>query len=92
MARRRIGRFVTPGRALTDDEADTLLASPQGQQIAQMMHYTAVGTPNVVKEYLDTFAEAVGVDELMTVHPAPTVAERLASVELLADVNDPVTV
>jgi luciferase family oxidoreductase group 1 len=92
VARRRIGRFVTPGRQLSDDEADSLLASPQGQQIAQMMHYTVAGTPGMVKEYLDTFAEAVGVDELMTVHPAPTVAERLHSVELLADVNDPVTV
>jgi luciferase family oxidoreductase group 1 len=92
VARRRIARFVTPRRELTDDEADAMLASPQGQQIAQMMHYTASGTPQMVKDYLDTFAEAVGVDELMTVHPAPTVAERLRSIELLADVNDPVTV
>lgn len=92
VARRRISRFVTPQRELSDDEADTLLASPQGQQIAQMMHYTAAGTPPMVKEYLDTFAAAVGADELMTVHPAPTVAERLHSVELLADANDPVTV
>jgi alkanesulfonate monooxygenase SsuD/methylene tetrahydromethanopterin reductase-like flavin-dependent oxidoreductase (luciferase family) len=83
---------VTPGRQLSDDEADSLLASPQGQQIAQMMHYTATGTPGMVKDYLDTFAEAVGIDELMTVHPAPTVAERLHSIELLADVNDPVAV
>ena len=92
VARRRIARFVTPRRTLTDDEADALLASPQGQQIAQMMHYTAAGTPPMVEEYLETFAEAVGVDELMTVHPGPTVAERLRSVELLADVHDPVTV
>ena len=90
--RRRIARFVTPKRDLTDDEADALLASPQGQQIAQMMHYTAAGTPGQVKEYLDTFADAVGVDELMTVHPSPTVTERLRSVELLADANDPVSV
>jgi luciferase family oxidoreductase group 1 len=92
VSRRRIARFVTPRRALTDDEADAMLASPQGQQIAQMMHYTAAGTPAMVKDYLDTFADAVGVDELMTVHPAPTVTERLHSVELLADANDPVSV
>ncbi len=92
VARRRIGRFVTPRRKLSDDEADALLASPQGKQIAQMMHYTAAGTPTTVKEYLDTFAASVGVDELVTVHPAPTIAERLRSVELLADANDPVTV
>jgi luciferase family oxidoreductase group 1 len=92
VSRRRIARFVTRGRFLSDDEADELLASPQGRQIAQMMHYTAAGTPAMVKDYLDTFADAAGVDELITVHPAPTVAERLNSVELLADANDPVSV
>ncbi len=84
VARYRVGRFVTPKRELTNDEADEILASPQGQQIAQMMHYTAAGTAQQVVEYLGAFADAVGVDELITVHPAPTVAERLRSVELLA--------
>ncbi len=90
--RRRIGRFVTPRRDLTDDEADQLLASPQGRQIAQMMHYTAAGTPAMVARYLDNFAAEVGVDELITVHPAPTVDQRLRSIELLADAVDPVRV
>ena len=56
--RYRIARFVAPGRDLTDDEADAILASPQGRQVAQMMHYSAVGTPEVVKAYLDEFADA----------------------------------
>ena len=90
--RRRIGRFVTPRRDLTDDEADQLLASPQGQQIAQMMHYTACGTPDLVARYLDNFATEVGADELITVHPGPTVDERLTSIGLLADAVDPVVV
>ncbi len=85
VSRRRIGRFVTPRRELTDDEADQLLASPQGQQIARMMHYTAAGSPSSVAEYLRLFADATGADELMTVHPAPTVHERLRSIDLLAD-------
>jgi len=88
----RIARFVTPGRDLSDDEADALLRSPQGQQIAQMMHYSAVGTPEMVKAYLDEFAALAGVDELITAHSSPTIDQRLRSVDLLADVNDPVTV
>ena len=90
--RRRIARFVTPRRDLTDDEAYALLASPQGQQIAQMMHYTAAGTPDVVARYLRSFADEVGVDEVMTVHPSPTIAERLRSIDLLADAVMPVVV
>ncbi|MEL6890726.1 MAG: LLM class flavin-dependent oxidoreductase [Actinomycetota bacterium] len=88
--RRRIGRFVTPRRDLTDEEADDLLASPNGRQIAQMMHYTAAGTPAAVARYLDNFAAEVGLDELVTVHPGPSVDDRLTSIELLADAVDPV--
>ncbi len=82
--RRRIARFTTSEKELSDQEADRLLQSPQGQQIAQMMHYTAVGTPELVATYLANFAREVGADELMTVHPSPTIDERLRSVKLLA--------
>src|SRR5688500_13234682 len=41
--RRRVSRFVGRGRRLSDDEADEVLASRGGQQILQMMEYTAVG-------------------------------------------------
>jgi luciferase family oxidoreductase group 1 len=88
----RIARFVTPGRDLTDDEADAILDSPQGRQIAQMMHYSAIGTPEVVQEYLDEFASLAGADELITAHSSPTIDQRLRSVDLLADVNDPVSI
>ena len=44
--RYRIARFVAPGRDLTDDEADAIIASPQGQQVVQMMHYSAIGEPD----------------------------------------------
>jgi luciferase family oxidoreductase group 1 len=88
----RVARFVAPGSDLTDDEADAILASPQGRQIAQMMHYSAVGTPSAVKAYLDEFAEVAGADELITAHSSPTIEQRLRSVDLLADANDPVTV
>ena len=91
VSRLRIARFVTSGRDLTDDRADELLRSPQGQQIAQMMHYTAAGDPELVATYLDNFAREVGVDELMTVHPSSTADERLRSIDLLAETNNPVT-
>ena len=90
--RYRIARFVAPGRDLSDDEADAVLASPQGQQIAQMMHYSAVGTPDHVKAYLEEFAALAGVDELITAHSSPTIDQRLRSVDLVADAMDPVTV
>jgi luciferase family oxidoreductase group 1 len=94
--RRRIARFVAPGRELTDDEADAILASPQGQQVAQMMHYSAVGTPDHVAAYLAEFAQLAGADELITAHASPTIEQRLHSVDLLADEfatePDPVTV
>jgi len=85
VSRRRIARFTTTEKELTDEEADGLLRSPQGQQIAQMMHYTAAGTPELVATYLRNFASEVGADELMTVHPSPTVDQRLRSIELLAE-------
>lgn len=85
VSRRRIARFTTSDKELTDDEADHLLQSPQGQQVAQMMHYTAAGTPEMVATYLTNFAREVGADELMTVHPSPTIDDRLQSIELLAE-------
>jgi len=83
--RKRVARFLRVPRALTDEEADEVLASPQGRQIAQMMHYTAVGTTDTITAYLDDFATEAGADELMTVHPSPTITERLRSIDLLAD-------
>jgi len=85
--RRRIARFVAPGRELTDDEADAILDSPQGRQIAQMMHYSAVGTADEVEAYLREFATIAGADEVITAHASPTIEQRLRSVDLLADAH-----
>ena len=84
--RRPGARFFGNGRELTDEEADMILESPQGQQIVQMMHYSAVGTPAAVKEYLDEFAEHAGADELIVAHQATEVGQRLRSAELVAEV------
>ncbi len=87
VSRRRVARFLSVPRELTDDEADQVLQSPQGRQIADMMRYMAVGTPDVVIQYLENLAREADVDELITVHPSPTIGERLRSIDLLADAN-----
>jgi luciferase family oxidoreductase group 1 len=85
--RSRVSRLVGRGRTFTDEEADQILASPQGRQLLQMMTYTAVGTPHVVKDYVDRFAEHADADEVITVHSAPSIEARLRSVDLLAEVT-----
>jgi alkanesulfonate monooxygenase SsuD/methylene tetrahydromethanopterin reductase-like flavin-dependent oxidoreductase (luciferase family) len=52
-----------------------------------MMKYSAVGTPENVREYLDSFAKHADADELIVAHLASSVEARLRSVDLLADVN-----
>lgn len=88
VARRRVARFLRVPRELADDEADELLASPQGQGVAQMTHYTAAGSPELVRRYLENFAREADVDELITVHPSPTIEQRLDSIDRLADAFD----
>jgi luciferase family oxidoreductase group 1 len=91
--RQRVGRFLARrGQELSDDQIDELMATPQGQQVAQMMHYSAVGTPDVVSRYVREFAKVADLDEVITAHASATIDERLRSVDLLADAKDPATV
>lgn len=73
------------GRTCTDEEADLLLASGAGQQVDQMLTYSAIGTPAEVRDYLDSFVRQADADELMVAHPSPTTEGRLRSVTLLAE-------
>ncbi|MFC4556518.1 LLM class flavin-dependent oxidoreductase [Georgenia faecalis] len=82
--RQRVSLLIGPDRTVTDEQADAILASPQGQQLAQMLKYTAVGTPAAVREYLTEFAAHSGADELIVAHQTPSVEQRLRSVELAA--------
>jgi len=86
--RRRVALFVRDGRPLSDAEADRFIASPAGRQLARMTTYSAVGTPDVVREYLDRFTATADADELIVAHQSPTVEGRLRSVELLAEASD----
>jgi luciferase family oxidoreductase group 1 len=82
--RLRTRALLGRGRDLTDDEVDQILRSPEGAHLNQMLTYTAVGTPDVVRTAVDHFAEHSGADELIVVFPGVDVAARLRSLELLA--------
>ncbi|MBD8061210.1 LLM class flavin-dependent oxidoreductase [Oceanitalea stevensii] len=83
--RGRVALLLRPGTEYTDEQADALLASPQGRHLTQMMTYSAVGTPDVVRDKVTEFAEQTGADEIIVAHQGPTVEERLRSAELLAE-------
>ena len=82
--RSRVRILLGRGLELTDDDAQAILDSPAGQAIKAMATYSAVGEPSEVKAAVARFAKLAHADEVMTVHPAPTLAARLHSVELLA--------
>jgi luciferase family oxidoreductase group 1 len=86
--RARVTLLLGKGRVFTDDEADSLLDSPAGQQLNQMMTYAAIGTREDVHAYVTEFTEHCHADELMVMHPAPLLEDRLRSIELLADRAD----
>ncbi|MEU4160517.1 LLM class flavin-dependent oxidoreductase [Actinoplanes sp. NPDC026670] len=83
--RARTRAFITRGsrgRNFTDAEIDAFLASPNGEHLKSMTRYTAVGTPDEVRDYLLEFAATAQADELITAHHAQSVPDRLRSVEL----------
>ena len=82
--RLRVARFIVPDLELSDEDADALIASPQGRQITSMMRYTACGLPEQVGEYLHEFAKHAHADELIVAHSSLTLEARLRSVDLLA--------
>ncbi|HET9169644.1 MAG TPA: LLM class flavin-dependent oxidoreductase [Actinospica sp.] len=78
----RARRFLKVPGDLTDAEIDTVLAGPSGEHIKDMMRYTAVGTPEQARTYLEQLAEKTGADELMLAPGSPIRADRLRAVEL----------
>lgn len=76
--------FGRGGRTFTDEEADLVIASPQGRAVEEMMTYTASGTPDQVVDQLEAFVKHADADEVIVAHQGPTLAQRLRSVELLA--------
>jgi luciferase family oxidoreductase group 1 len=87
--RARAAALFGRGRELSDAEADELLAQGASVHVDQMLTYTAMGTPDDVREYLDGFRKLADADELIVAHQAPVVEDRLRSVELLAEAMQP---
>ena len=79
------GLFSRPGSKLTDEDVEALLHSAQGAHIDQMLTYTASGTPDAVKTYLDEFRAHADADELIVAHQGDSAAARLRSLELVAE-------
>ena len=83
--RQRVRLFARSDRRLSDDECDSVLASPEGAQIASMVQYSAVGRPAEVKDYLEGFAKTADADEVIVALQSPTSQQRLRSATLIAD-------
>ncbi|MGY2082671.1 LLM class flavin-dependent oxidoreductase [Blastococcus sp. SYSU DS0539] len=79
------------GQALTDEQADQLLAQGAGHHVGTMLTHTAVGTPAEVREHLDGFTKIADADELIVAHQSGSLDGRLRSVELLAQAMESVT-
>jgi luciferase family oxidoreductase group 1 len=73
------------GGKMTDDEVDEVLSSYRAKVVDEMLTYSAVGTGAEAAAYLADFQAKTGVQELITVHYADSVDNRIKSVELLAE-------
>jgi luciferase family oxidoreductase group 1 len=85
--RARVRGMIARGPAspdYTDEQIDQFLTTAPGIQIADMMRYSAVGTPSEVRAFLEDFAASAQADELIIAHQSRDIAARLRSVELTA--------
>ena len=83
--RERVRMFVGKrGAPLSDEQLDALVDSYQGRQITDMLRYTAKGTPEMVREYLEWFKEHAKADELMISVQAPSFDETVHTMGLIA--------
>lgn len=85
VARQRVKVMAARGRELTDEEVDMVIDSPAGQQIIEMLHYTAVGSKAEVTAYLEAFAQHTQADEIMLSIPNPSTEQSLRSMEIVAE-------
>lgn len=86
--RARVRGMIARGPAApdyTDDQIDAFLTTAEGRKIANMMRYSAVGTPSDVRAFLEDFAASTQADELIIAHQSRDIAARLRSVELTAE-------
>ena len=85
VARARVRNMAVRGRATITDEQLAIMDSPSGRQIVDMLRYTAIGTKDAVKSFLDTFVQTAQADELMISLQSPDTESTSRSMEILAD-------
>jgi len=83
--RHRVGLILgRPKQRFSDEEADQILSTEAGRHVDSMLTYTAVGTPDVAREYLDSFRRHADADELMITSVAADRGAWRRSIELVA--------
>lgn len=86
VARARVRGMAARGRAaITDEQLDAIMDSPSGRQIVDMLRYTAIGTADEVKSFLEGFVQTAQADELMISLQSPDTESTARSMEILAD-------
>ncbi len=83
----RVGLLYGRGRTLTQAEAEEIVDSGQAVQLEEMTKYTAAGTPDQVKDYLEEFRKISDADELIVAFAHTETEGRLRSVQLTAEVT-----
>jgi luciferase family oxidoreductase group 1 len=81
-------QFGLAGRDVSDAQADEILAAGAAAHVDESLTYTAVGTSERIREFLEDFLQVTSADEVITVHPTPAVEDRLRSITLLAGVAE----
>lgn len=84
VARKRVRSMVGRDRHITDEQLDALMASPSGRQIVDMLRFTAIGTGDDVKHFLDGFVRKAQADELMISLQSPDTESTSKSMDILA--------
>lgn len=83
--RERVRSMAGRGRFLTDEQLDTIVNSYQGQQILDMLKFTAIGPKDKIRTELEQFAELSQADELMISFQGTSHDEAMRSMEILAE-------
>ena len=83
--RARIRTMLGRGRQLTDDDVEQLVHSVAGQQVLQMLEMTAVGTPDVVRDWLDDFTSRINANEVIVTNMAGPLEDRQRALQLMSD-------
>src|SRR5690606_38830443 len=87
MKRQRVRQMLGRGQKLSDEDVESILASPAGAQVLEMVRCSAVGTGPEVAAELGRFAEQARADELIVSLASPGRENRLRSLELLAEAH-----